>query len=98
MKNIRRCLDVFCTASGGKVSLTKSKLFISSNVSCDMANQLEIKPRFLPWDAYSSSEALRKLPIRTYSRKQTLDLLDGDARLSMARRITMVKFVLESFP
>lgn len=36
IKVIRRVLERFCVASGQKVSLEKSKMFFSSNVSCDL--------------------------------------------------------------
>ncbi|KAG7576302.1 Ribonuclease H domain [Arabidopsis thaliana x Arabidopsis arenosa] len=106
VKVIRRVLERFCLASGQKVSLEKSKIFFSSNVSRDMERAISAE------SGISSTRELGKylgMPIlqkrinkTTYGEvlEKVSSRLAGwkNKTLSMAGRITLTKAVLSSIP
>ncbi|KAL9862399.1 putative RNA-directed DNA polymerase [Arabidopsis thaliana] len=103
---IRRVLERFCVASGQKVSLEKSKIFFSENVSRDLGKLISDE------SGISSTRELGKylgMPVlqRRINKdtfgdileKMTTRLAGWKGRfLSLAGRVTLTKAVLSSIP
>ena len=103
---IRRMLESFCLASGQKVSLEKSKIFFSSNVSRDMERLISVE------SGIESTKELGKylgMPIlqKRMNKETFVEVLGRVASrlagwkghtLSLAGRITLTKSVISSIP
>lgn len=103
---IRKVLETFCGASGQKVSLAKSKIFFSSNVSRDLEKDVSAASGI-----QSSRDLGKYLGMPILQKRMNKDTF-GDvlARvssrlagwkscvLSMAGRLTLTKAVLSSIP
>ena len=46
LERVTKCLDNFCAASGQKVSITKTKVFFSKNVSASLAEDISRRSGF----------------------------------------------------
>lgn len=106
VRTIRKVLETFCMASGQKISLEKSKVFFSANVSRDMERKITEE------SGIGSTRELGKylgMPIlQKQINKETFgEVLERVSSrlagwkgkmLSMAGRVTLTKAVLSSIP
>ncbi|KAG7552028.1 Reverse transcriptase domain [Arabidopsis thaliana x Arabidopsis arenosa] len=103
---IRRVLERFCLASGQKVSLEKSKIFFSDNVSRDLCKLISDESRIKATQdlgRYLGMPILQKrINKETFGiilERMSSKLAGWKGRmLSLAGRITLIKSVLSSIP
>lgn len=103
---IRRILEKFCAASGQKVSLEKSKIFFSGNVSRDMGKLISEESGIkstCDLGKYLGMPILQKRinkEIFGFVVERAASRLAGWKRkmLSLAGRITLTKSVLSAIP
>lgn len=103
---IRKVLETFCTASGQKVSLEKSKIFFSNNVSRELGNLISEASGIT--STRDLGRYLGMLVLQKRINKDTFgDILEKvssrlsgwkERTLSFAGRLTLTKAVLSSIP
>lgn len=106
MNKIHQCLDEFCAASGQRVSVAKTKIFFSKNVSSALAENISRNSGFMvtkDLGKYLGVPLLhQRITKQTYSyllEKLQQKLTGWKAKnLSLARRITLCKAVLSTIP
>ena len=106
LEAVRDCLDIFCSASGQKVSIAKTKIYFSKNVSTSLANDIRRRSGF---QVTNDMEKYLGVPLlHQRVTKQTYSYLVENMQqrlagwkannLSLAGKITLYKTVLATIP